>query len=553
MAGQQGYNQFMLRKERCFFIILGVVFIGIVSLPYLWAYNTAGSDYQFGGFLLNPIDGNSYLAKMYQGWLGSWKFSLPYTSQPGSGGYLFLFYLALGQIARLVNGELLSVYHAARIIGSVILAFSLLNFYRQTLSNRRSLWLAFGLALFGSGLGWLAASFGLFTADFWVAEGYPFLSSYANPHFPLGIAILVWLLSPNLGFIRKCRAVYHYLPELLWVLLAFILAQILPFGVVISGVVLGGFGLWEFLSKSRSKGGKLRTKLSIGGVIRGSDTWWKLIFVLFGGLPMMIYQFWITQSDPQLAVWNAQNITASPGFWDLILSYSPILFLAIPGGYLAWKSKDGNLIILLLWAILGLLLLYIPWGLQRRFILGYMIPLAGLAAIALDRLFSKNRMTAFGALVLVILLIIPTNLMIIMGGIQAVNTKEPKVLLSQEEIAAMDWIASNTSQDALFLASPQMGLYIPAYTGRRVLYGHPFETVNAADMESAVIDFLNGRITLEDLSVFRDVDFIFYGHREHEVGRFGLESEYETVYSSSAIQILEISGLYETSSLEDDQ
>ena len=30
-------------------------------------------------------------------------------------------------------------------------------------------------------------------ADFWVAEAYPFLSSFATPHFALGLALLVWI------------------------------------------------------------------------------------------------------------------------------------------------------------------------------------------------------------------------------------------------------------------------------------------------------------------------------------------------------------------------
>ena len=204
----------MPRENRYLFIILGVLFIVVISVPYLWAYENAGGKHHFGGFLLNPIDGNSYLAKMYQGWQGSWKFSLPYTSQPGSGGYLFLIYLALGKFTRLAGGSMLAVFHSARIIGSLLLVISLWNFYRQTLSTRRSRWLAYGLALFGSGLGWLAASFGLFTADFWVAEGYPFLSAYANPHFPTGMAILVWLLSPNGAFYQKSRKIYPYLPAI---------------------------------------------------------------------------------------------------------------------------------------------------------------------------------------------------------------------------------------------------------------------------------------------------------------------------------------------------
>jgi hypothetical protein len=541
----------MSRKYRLLFIGLGLVFMVMISIPYLWANESAGGDYHFGGFLLNPIDGNSYLAKMYQGWQGSWRYSLPYTSQPGSGGYLFLFYLVLGKITRMISGSMLVVFHSARIIGSILLVISLWNFYRQTLATKRSHMLAFGLALFGSGLGWLASSFGMFTADFWVAEGFPFLSAYANPHFPIGIAILVWILSQNDGFYKKCGKVYPYLPEILWLALGVLLAVIFPFGIIITGVVLGGYGFWEFLNGNHHYDVKSETSASILGFLRISEPWRKLFFILSGGLPIMFYQLWITRSIPEFAAWSAQNLTASPSVWDLVLSYSPIILLAIPGGYFAWKSKDGKSMLLLFWAILGLLLLYFPWSLQRRFILGYLIPLAGLAAIGLDRLIDRYRKAALAALVFVVLLIIPTNLIIIFGGIQAVAVRESKILLSQEEMAALEWIESNTEQDVLVIASPQMGLFIPAYTGRRVLYGHPFETINAAEMESAVVDFFNGRIDLEKLPIARDDNLlIFYGPREQEYGRADLEREYEIVYSSKDIQIFENTPPQKTSTIE---
>jgi hypothetical protein len=543
----------MLRKDLLLFIFLGIIFILIISVPYIWADQNAGEDHQFGGFLLNPIDGNSYLAKMYQGSLGEWKFTLPYTFEPGSGGYLFLFYIALGQFTRLVSGSLLTVFHAARIIGSGLLVISLWNFFHQTLPSKRSIWLALSLALFGSGMGWLAASFGLFTADFWVAEGFPFLSAYANPHFPLGIAILIWILTPNQKLAQRMRTIYRYLPEISWLLLALILALILPFGVVISGVVLGGYGLWKFLFGNSVQVGEGEAKNDISAVRQDPDSWWKMFFVLIGGLPVMVYQLWITYSNPELAAWNAQNLTASPAIWDLLISYSPIILLAIPGGYLVWKSKDSNTVLLLIWAVLGVLLLYIPWDLQRRFILGYMIPLAGLAAIGLDYIFERKKSLGLVITLLILLLIVPTNLMILLGGVQAVNSREPKVLLHREEMMALDWIIANTNQNALILASPQMGLYLPAYTGREVLYGHPFETINATEMQTTVEKFFSGQKDIEDLPAVEGESYVFIGPREQKLGRNGIEGEFELVYSSQQISIYEVIGQENVSSVEDIQ
>ena len=65
-----------------------------------------------------------------------------------------------------------------------------------------------------------------------------------------------------------------------------------------------------------------------------------------------------------------------------------------------------------------------------------------------------------------------------------------------------------------------MGSFIPAYTGMRVIYGHPFETVNAPAEEQAVQAFFRGDLTQASQANFlasRGVDMIFYGPREEEM------------------------------------
>ena len=70
-------------------LILAFIFLAAICIPYVIAFLASGKDFAFAGFLLNVGDGNSYLAKMYEGWNGSWRFTLPYTANPGQGGYIF--------------------------------------------------------------------------------------------------------------------------------------------------------------------------------------------------------------------------------------------------------------------------------------------------------------------------------------------------------------------------------------------------------------------------------------------------------------------------------
>ncbi len=66
-----------------------------------------------------------------------------------------------------------------------------------------------------------------------------------------------------------------------------------------------------------------------------------------------------------------------------------------------------------------------------------------------------------------------------MSGIQASVLQDKNIYFSAELEMALEWITRNTDPDDLFLTDKSAGLLIPSLTGRRVIYGHPFETVNA--------------------------------------------------------------------------
>lgn len=527
-------------RSNWFPILLGALFIVLISAPYILAFQNAEEGYKFGGFLLNPIDGNTYLAKMYQGWQGSWRFSLPFTVDQGDGGYMFLFYLALGHLARISGTSNQQMFHLVRIASALALVASLWYFFGRVFVEQRTRRLAFGLALFGSGMGWLASIFGIFSADFWVAEGYPFLSAYANPHFPLGLAIVLWFMAPPPPDLPKHRINLSSQKLILPIIFGLMLAIIMPFGVVIIGVVLGGSLLWDITVSLQASRDNLAFIQLAKVKIQNTEAGQKLFLLILGSAPVLIYQVWLTRSDPILAAWNAQNMTLSPPIWELVIAYSPILLVAIPGCYFAIKSGEQSMRNLLLWAGLGLLLLYVPWSLQRRFISGYMIPLAGLAAITMDRVFSSKKVVGVASLALLIVLMIPTNLMIILGGMQAVENKDENIYLTDDEYQGLMWIESNTSEEAVVLAGPEMGLLIPAYTGRRVWYGHPFETPDAERMESRVLDFFSGTNSNFDKTILQNSDYLYFGTRERKLGELELSSGYERVFESGDTRIYKI-------------
>lgn len=520
------------KKLNWFLIIIIIIMVVVTSFPYIYAASVSGNKFVFGGFLFNPIDGNSYLAKMRQGWEGDWRFTLPYTAESGRGAFLFLFYLALGKISRVTGFTMLTTYHVVRVICLTIMLIALYNFFTGLLKTERQLKIAFILAVFGSGLGWAAMVFGIFTADFWVAEAYPFLSAYVNPHFPLGVALLLWLFSLSRRFPdddgfdgNKWRGAGLFLGAIL-------LGIVMPFGVVIAILVLGCLGTWRSIEIYQD--GKSQSLPSF------SREYYSTILVGIGGGPILLYYYWVTLIDPVMAGWNSQNVTPSPPVWDFIISFLPVLVFAIPGALVALRDRTKSMRILVVWSVLGLLLLWIPFGLQRRFIFGLYIPFAGLASLGIDKLLENVRRNQFVILICIIVFAIITNLIVIMAGIGGIRSRDRSVYMTQGESQAFEWLDNNIEIDAVILAGPDSGLLIPAYTGRRVLYGHPFETVDANTKLHEVKSYFNNPDFIDSEGLLSKVNYVFVGPRERELSSNGFQLDLQVIYDEMGVTIFSV-------------
>jgi hypothetical protein len=495
-------------------VLLSLVCLSLTQLPYLLAAVSAGSQYSFAGFLLNPLDGLSYLAKMQQGWLGSWRFRLPFTSDPGQGAYLFLFYIFLGHLARWFHLSLLLIYHLARLFGSAFMLLALYRFFEKTLPDRRLRHVAFGLSVLGSGIGWLAVPFGALTSDFWVAEAYPFLSAFSAPHFSIGLGILLELLAPSAGAIQPLPAFWSHARILL---LALLLGILSPFGIVIALLVYMGMIAWHAIRDRRTG------QLKITSIWR-TPVFSYLIWIGLAGGPWLLYDYWVATHDPVLSGWNAQNLTPSPPVWDLFLALSPVLLLAIWGLRRSLRENEPGLDLLVVWSGLGLALMYLPFGLQRRFLMGLFVPLCGLAALGIQSWSGRTRRSPAFLTGLALLVSMPTLAIILLGIGQAIRSHNPQLYLTRGEGQALQWVDSHTPSGALILSGPQTGAFIPAFSGRRVIYGHPFETIHA-DQEMANVDrFFQAAPDAWDAGqatkflAQRNVDYVWVGPRERLLG-----------------------------------
>jgi hypothetical protein len=503
-------------------IMLGVsiIVIVMVTAPYIYSFYAAAPGNVFGGFLINPIDGHSYLAKMQLGYSGEWKFTLPYTSDSGDGAYIFLFYILLGHVARVFKTEITLLFHITRIFSALFFLWSAHKYSKDLFSEswQRIDW--FIVCTLGAGLGWVAVFFGLFTSDFWVAEAYPFLSMYTNPHFSLGLGLMLWTLLPS----KK-------LPLYIYLLLGLSLGILQPFAVVIVVLVIAARAGFEIAFLQ----GTILQRLGKSQHVP------RLILLGLVGGAVLGYQFVVIMVDPHLAAWNMQNITPSPEILDLLFSLMPCLILALMGTKHAWQTEGGK--VLVLWGTISLCLIFIPWSLQRRFLTGIFIPISGLAIIGLANILSSKPTNKRFASILLIILVIPTNLIVVYSGLQASTRNDPAIYWSADLSSAFKWIKEKTPIETVFLADEVTGLYIPSQTGRRVVYGHPFETINAEIQLDFIDDFFSGKYNNDDIEEElqkRNIGYVVSKRELDKINQDMSTSEFPVVFGNSEVIIYHV-------------
>ncbi len=497
-------------------IIFSGLLVTLTLLPYVWAFasDTPNDHWQFMGILSNPLDGATYFAKIGEGVRGQWLFTLAHTPEVSDGVAIHEFYLLLGHLADVLNFTPPLIFHLARIATgfAMYIAFYFLGAtIWQRLRARR---LFFGLIAVGSGLGWLATLFfpTLHPIDLYVPEAIPLYATFINPHFPLSIA-LVTLIAAT--FIRVFRPGYNVKPSLgngglTLGIVAFVLALLQP-----QAWLPIGFALSMYLVVQTIQTRKLPPEY---------QSQWVALAVI-PALPVLAYDLGFVYLDPLYRNWNAQNVTSSGSVFNYILGFGLLLLVALPGLWRALRhfEQDGDRL-MFVWLITNALLLYAPFNLQRRLVIGMIIPIVYFAVRSLED-FWFNRIRPKwreAALVTLFVFVIPSNvfalLIPLVGITQPTSGLRNYQLLPADYNHALSWLHDNTAVGSVILAPPTTSLWIPAYSPARVVYGHPFETVDALTKRAEVADWYAGKHCAELIGQYH-IQFVIMGPSEYVPSR----------------------------------
>jgi hypothetical protein len=499
--------------ERRWLTIVCCLLVGLSLLPLFLAALAAGGDWVFMGFSHNIQDAATYLSKMRLGYEGGWLLQFLHTPETHDGALTFTFYLFLGHLARFTGLDLVVVFHLARVIGTLVMYTSLYVLAAVLWTHVTTRRLFFVIAAVGSGFGWLAAPLtGQFTfPDLAIPEMFPFYSSLMNPHFPLTIGLLALLLAQFVRVFRHDGNANWHWPALRTAALASGLTLLYPQSLVpFAGAIV------VYLVNLRWKRGALpRAALAHTAAL------------VVPAVPMALYLVLVLQQIPAFTEWNRQNQTLSPPLWIMVLGLGLPLLIGIPAVIRAARRFDRDGDRLMLWWLLAIaVLMFAPTNIQRRFGVGLMIPVAFFATLALrDYWLPKLNQRAGRLLVAAALVVMPLSTVLVtfvtvLPLLLGAPEDRPGMVLPAGYPAAMEWLDSQGEARAVALAAPDVSLWIPGTSGLRVVYGHPFETLNAETKQAQVTAWygLGPDDACEALLDAYGVRYVIFGPLEQALG-----------------------------------
>ncbi len=558
--------------QREWLIALGVAVAAAVTgmIPYLLGSSLVPDNLVYTHIIMNPEDAQTYWAKMWQGFNGSLRYTIPFTPEPHQGAFVGVFYVWLGYLARLFGLSLTIIWHWSRTGSAVILYMVTFRFAAEFFpGNKNARWTAYLLAIFGSGLGWFLFAIGrpywlgAFPVDFKQPGAHLFFTALTYPHIITGTALILanmlvlkkigdwrmetgaWRLVDNDAYGRRQWRIWLYAAAA--GLANILLGIAYPFLIYI--VALTALLYWLYLCwRSRA-------------ILWPQALMISLLFLI--PAPLYLYYWQVWRTNPVFRAWAAQADTPALPWPHYLLAYGVMLAL---GAWFWWRKPEErrHFAILWLWVLAAALLLFSPLNAQRRFVQGVHVALAVLATagLVLELLpraqrtwtwialttrprYTTQKLTRF-ILSFFLIFMSLSNLYLLADVTRVAAVERPYPLFRPaNELDAVNWLRENAPPTAVVLGGYETGNYVAAQAGQRVVLGHWAETVNYPEKKTAVARFFAADASdtwRAGLLRRYAVNYVWYGPQEKELGRFNPATVpwLAPAYANDTIQIYQV-------------
>jgi hypothetical protein len=259
-------------------------------------------------------------------------------------------------------------------------------------------------------------------------------------------------------------------------------------------------------------------------------------------LPILTYDVLSLSNNPLVAEWLQQRDRDLPSIWMVLVSLGLPLLIGLPNIFRALRrfEADGDRF-MLLWLLSMLFLVYLPTPLGQYLLVGLMLPIGYFATRSIEDFwfnFIKRRFRAVLYIVLVPIFVLSHVFWLylpvfsLMRGWYGINA----MTLPRESSQALLWMDLSLPNDALVLAPPNMSLWIPAWVGGRVVYGHPTETAHAEVKLAAVEAWYRGDGDCMSLINEYQVAYVVLGAEQNEISNSCIEN-WRLIYNLDGVQI----------------
>jgi hypothetical protein len=441
------------REYPKFFWLL-LFFVPLLTLvPYISLHFLAPPGSQFTGFMYASDDLETYLANMRFAQYG-WKYNFIFTSEETAGGYVFLYYIALGKLAFLLNIPLIAVYHAARVLSGMLLIYAgWLCLKTLPLREEERKW---AIILFC-----LALQFPLYDREWGLIISFPEVFPLANilllPHIAFSQAMFLLSVYFFRQWLKEEKTVHIIQGNFTFLGLMLVHPyMLLPYAVAV-------------LVSLYFSGKRIKPKELAGAAS---------FFIL--AAPYLLY-FLLLMSHPDMKEWDAQGKTIFGSFLEpVVLSYF-LGLLGIAGLILIYREERKEL----LWLCSApFLLIFLPFNFQERLLEGAGPFLAFAGGLTLNRIAGQFKKPA-GRFLPVLFLSLPLFAALLLP---AFNPPE-RSFLDADEVAMYEWMAENLGRDDVVLADVKHSLTIPARVGCRVWVGHHASTFRVKEKVKIMREF----------------------------------------------------------------
>lgn len=502
------------RAERCWLAIAIALTLIVVNLPYLLGALRPG-DAPFSGVVMATADMYSYFAKMRVGAGGSLLYHNAYAVEPHRATALFQPYLLLGRLAagragaRVPIGRLALAFHLARVALSVpylLLLYHTVALFLAGPRRRRIAWL---LAVYGSGLAWVAVLvsgnpmvFGG-PLELYVGEVTGFLALMTLPHILLARAAMLGGLLLLVRAVESGRAWRAGLAGACWLLMA----DAVPFYLIGAAGLVGAWMLFRWQQRRA-----FPLRLMLYGMLAG----------LPGGA-FAVLNLILMAGDPVYAAWSAQNSLPLPPVLSLLSSFGLQAAIAAPAAVAVLRRRMPRADLLVGWALAALLLMATPVPYRLRLVEGLFVPLSVLVVIGFSAALQRASWLAQRAAAVVLAALLLPSCGLVVGGAAAValNGWEPATR-DAATADVLECLRRQSPPGAVVLSAEPTGGMLPAAAPVRAVLGHGFETPDHDRKAAEVAAFYGsgmtdaGRIALLDRY---DVRYVVLGPAERAAGR----------------------------------